>query len=174
LPPPPDWAGIGAPEAVPPERDLSKPILLDKPVRRAPLDAKPIIRTLDERAFMQECADRLNGFLATYPKEAQHVLRTFVKYEHEMVEVHRALQARSRLRLLRSSRGQPLVPDLEEELPDPGVTFAALFGAVLQTHHGTGWYLRPVLIPDPDEGVGQTLIVRFEVVRQEEEGEGAT
>lgn len=100
--------------------------------------------TIDELAFMLECAARLNAFIRTYPEEAQHVLRTFVPYEHELVEVHEKMRPRGNASL-------------------PGVTFGALFAAVLQTHHGKGYYMRPVV----EDG----LILRLEVVRQEEDGD---
>lgn len=95
--------------------------------------------TLDELTFMRECAARFNAFIHTYPEEAQHVLRAFIPYEHELVEIHRKFQTKP-------------------SSSPPGVTFGALYAAVLQTHHGTGYYLRPVIEGD--------RILRLEVVRQ--------
>jgi hypothetical protein len=100
------------------------------------------IRTLDELTFMRECAARMNGFINTYPEEAQRVLRAFVPYEHELAEVHKRFRVKP------------------SDSP-PGVTFGALYAAILQTHHGTGYYLRPVVEDD--------RIVRLEVVPQEED-----
>lgn len=104
------------------------------------------IKVHDEQAFMQECANRFNGFLHTYPEEAQHLLTSFIKYEHELVEVHLAHQTRPAA---------------------PGITLAYLMCALLQTHRGNGWVLRPILIPDPDTGVGATRIIKFVVEPQE-------
>ena len=109
----------------------------------------------DERAFMEECADRLNAFLVTYPREAQQVLATFVSYEHELVSVHEQL-----------NRHKPY------GARPPGAHVAALFGAVLQTHQGNGFFLRPLILPDPDSGPGCSRIVKFVVVEQEDEGDG--
>ena len=114
----------------------------------------PIV--LDEQTFMQECADRLNGFLHTYPREAQHLLTLFVEYEHELVDVHQNLR-----RLDRASKGLPP----EEDEPPAGAPVASLIAAILQTHHGTGYYLRPVLARD---GEGTVVIEKFKVVTQEE------
>jgi hypothetical protein len=111
---------------------------------------------LDERTFMQECADRLNGFLRTYPREAQHVLTTFVEYEHELLDVHRNLR-----RLNRAAKGLPP----EEDEPEPGTPMASLICAILQTHHGTGYYLRPRLSRSPD---GDVIIEKLEVASQDE------
>jgi hypothetical protein len=99
-------------------------------------------RTLDELTFMRECAARMNGFINTYPEEAQRVLRAFVPYEHELKAVHETFRIKP------------------TDAP-PGVTFGALYAAVLQTHHGTGYYLRPV--------VEDEKIVRLEVVRQSDD-----
>jgi hypothetical protein len=118
---------------------------------------QPIFR-LDEESFMKEVASRLNSFLVTYPAEAQHVLSQFIEYEFELVDVHTEMRRRARAR-----RGQP-----PEDGPPPGITVAQLFAAVLQTHHGTGWVLRPILLPDPDAGVGYVRIAKFVVDRQED------
>jgi hypothetical protein len=101
-------------------------------------DGDPL-SALDELTFMRECAARMNAFIHTYPEEAQRVLRAFIPYEHELAEVHE--------RMLRRPGTAP-----------PGVTFGALYAAVLQTHHGTGYYLAPVIDDD--------RIVRLEVRRQ--------
>jgi hypothetical protein len=98
--------------------------------------------TLDELTFMRECAARMNAFIRMYPKEARRLLRAFVPYEHELAEVY------ERFRTKPSKK-------------PPGVTFGALYAAVLQTHHGTGYYLRPV--------VEDEIIVRIEVIRQSDD-----
>jgi hypothetical protein len=122
------------------------------------VETQPIFQ-LDEEGFMNEAANRLNSFLATYPAEAQHVLSQFVEYQHELVDIHAELRRRSRAR-----QGRPP----EEHPPVPGITIAQLFAAILQTHHGTGWALRPILLPDPDAGIGYVRIVKFVAERQEE------
>jgi len=143
-PPPPGWdRPAGAPEEIDPTDEVS---------------TQPIFR-LDEETFMTAVANRLNSFLATYPAEAQHVLSQFVGYKHELVDIHTELRRRSRAR-----QGRPP----EENLPTPGISVAQLFAAILQTHHGTGWAIRPVLLPDPDAGTGYVRIVQFVVERQEE------
>ena len=116
----------------------------------SPTKALPVI---DEQLFMQECADRINTFLINFPNEAQHVLSAFIPYEHEFVEIYKEFRARNR-------------PDTPRTAP--GVTVAALFAALMQTPHGNGWFLRPVLMPDPDNP-GDALIVRVEAVRQNDE-----
>jgi hypothetical protein len=110
----------------------------------------------DERAFMEECARRLNGFIATYPDEAQHTLSTYLTYDHELVPVYRHL-----------NRSKPYRLDKA-----PGATVAALIAALLQTHEGQGWFLQAVILPDPDAGVGCSRIDRFVVARQEPEPHG--
>ena len=119
---------------------------------------KPTV--LDEFTFMQECADRLNGFLRRYPEEAQHVLTLFVEYQHELVEVHQNFR-----RLDRASRGLP--PEDDEDEPSPGAPVASLMSAILQTHHGTGYYLKPMLARAAN---GDVIIRRIEVAPQEEMG----
>ena len=118
--------------------------------------AKPTV--LDEFTFMQECADRINAFLRNYPEEAQHVLTLFVEYQHELVDVHQNFR-----RLDRASKGLP--PEAEEEEPSPGAPMASLISAILQTHHGTGYYLRPILARAAN---GDVIIRRIEVASQEE------
>jgi len=137
VPQPPAWGGAGVPEPIGPEQDS---------LARVSTPIETPITLHDERAFMQECADRLNGFIQTYPDEAEHLLMTFLEYEHEMIEIHLAHQKRPTI---------------------PGVTLAYLICALLQTHQGNGWVLRPILIPDPDHGVGVTRIVKFIVKAQE-------
>jgi len=105
------------------------------------------IHVLDERAFMQEVADRINAFIRTYPREARRVLSAFIPYEHELAELHAAATGGDR---------------------PPGATVGGLIAAVLQTHHGTGYYLRPVMAPDGERG---TIVVRVEIARQDEQGE---
>jgi len=145
-PPPPEWdRPVGAPEPIDPAQDTVR--------------TQPIFR-LDEATFMDEVASRLNAFLVTYPAEAQHVLSQFIEYEHELVDIHAEIRRRRR-----THQGRPP----EESPPTPGITVAQLFAAILQTHHGTGWVLRPVLLPDPDAGVGYVRIVKFVVDRQEED-----
>jgi len=102
-------------------------------------EADKVFRTVDELAFMRECAARMNAFISTYPNEARHALSAFIPYEHELVEIHK------------SFRNKP------SDVP-PGVTFGALFAAVLQTHHGTGYYLRPL--------IENNQIVKLEVASQ--------
>ena len=144
-PPPPGWdRPAGAPQEIDPTQDK--------------VTTQPIFR-LDEEAFMNEVANRLNSFLGMYPAEAQHVLSQFVEYNHELVTLHSEMRRRARAR-----QGRPP----EENPPVPGITIAQLFAALLQTHHGTGWVLRPVLLPDPDAGVGYVRIVKFVVDRQED------
>jgi len=140
LPDPPAWAGAGVPEAV-----------HDDPTK---VDGYRItIPVHDERAFMQECADRLNAFIHTYPDEAQHVLNAFVEYEHELVPIY---EAAARHKIHKSPR-------------PPGVSVAVLICALLQTHRApAGFVLRPLVLPDPDRGVGCTRIVKFTVEEQED------
>ena len=117
----------------------------------------PIV--LDELTFMQECADRFNQFLRSYPREAQHVLSHFIRYQHELVEVHRNYR-----RLTRAAQGKP--PEKEE--PTPGAPLASLVNAILQTQGtATGYYLRPILVPgdEPDD----MFIEKFEVVSHDED-----
>lgn len=91
---------------------------------------------------MQECANRINSFLKAYPREAQKSLATFIPYEHELAQLH------------------------EEYDAPPGISVGALFAAILQTHHGTGWYLRPQRSCDAKTG-----LIGLEVARQDDEGE---
>lgn len=101
----------------------------------------------DESAFMHECADRLNAFLQTYPAEAQHVLGTYIPYEHELVDVYEQL------------------PDHSSRPKPPGIAVGALFAALLQTHMGTGYVLRAVIVLDPDATDG-CFIEKFIVEAQ--------
>jgi cytochrome b len=95
---------------------------------------------------MQECADRMNAFLVTYPDEAQHVLSRFVEYQHELVEIHEGFQRRRRL-----ERGElPLDDDDDASHPPVGAPVIAIMSAILQTHVGNGWFIRPVHL-DEDE-----------------------
>jgi len=144
LPDVPSWAGAGVPT----------PIVDDPPTRPdgLPHTTSSPIHVHDERAFMQECADRLNGFLHSFPREAQHVLSVRVTYEHELVPVHQAL-AQDRL------HGRHLPPE---------VSVAHLLVGILQSHHDApGFVLRPVMLPDPDRGVGCWRITKFVVEEQE-------
>lgn len=125
------------------------------------------IPVMDEHAFMTECADRINSFLVSYPNEAQHVLSIFVKYEHELVDVHESYRRKARL-----ERGELPLDDEDEEddedlQPPAGAPVLAIMAAILQTHVGNGWYLRPVLVRDPTGSVG-TRIVKMEVIRQDD------
>ena len=115
-------------------------------------------RTVDEHPFMQECAARINAFIQTYPQEAGHVLCAFVPYRHELVEIHTQIREAHR-----AERGEP-----QKDGPEPGVTFAALFAAILQTHHGVGYYLAPVMDEDPRSPTFMKLL-RVEVKRQGED-----
>jgi hypothetical protein len=114
-------------------------------------DRDPLL-VLDEHAFMKECAARMNAFIQTYPEEAQHVLRAFIPYQHELVEVHKAV-----------------LPPGSKKIP--GVTFGAMYAAVLQTHHGVGYYLYPVVEEDPDDPRNGEIL-RLEVRRQGPEEDG--
>lgn len=106
---------------------------------------------LDEETFMRAVANRLNAFIDTYPLEAQHTLASFIQYQHELVAIHNYVRQQS---------GKP--PS------DPGITVAQLFAAVLQTHHGNGFVLRPIIIPNPDAGPGCVRIAKFVVERQDD------
>lgn len=117
------------------------------------------IFTLDEQAFMQAVANRLNAFISTYPLESQHVLAQFIPYQHELVQVHNDARAQNR-----AQKGLP-----PEPVPSPaGITIGQLFAALLQTHHGNGYVLKPVVLPDPDTGPGCVRIARFVVSQQED------
>lgn len=109
-------------------------------------DESPVPSVLDERAFMEECAERLNRFIRTYPREARHVLAAFLPYEHELATVQGYMD--------------PSRP--------PGSTVAALFAGILQTQHGQGWVLTPVFEKDPEFG---TIVIRLDVVRQDADDE---
>jgi hypothetical protein len=126
FPPPPAWAGAGVPEPVEDDGNTSRPI--------------PI---LDERAFMQEVADRVNAFIRTYPREARRMLSAFIPYEHELAELH----------LAASGGSHP-----------PGATVGGIIAAVLQTPHG--YYLKPVLI----SGKEGAYIARVDVAVQDGQG----
>lgn len=143
VPPPPPWndSNVGVPTLIDPEADgvTSKPIRIGPP---------PPPRALDERAFVEECALRINAFIRAYPKEARHVLAAFLPYEHELAIVHEAIS--------------PTKP--------PGTSVAALFAGILQTHHGRGWVLTPVFERDPEIG---TIVTRLDVTRQDEPDDGA-
>jgi hypothetical protein len=114
---------------------------------------------LDEETFMREVAARLNAFLDTYPSESQHVLSQFIEYKHELVGVHTYLRAKERKR-----QGKPV----DHNAPPPGINVAQLFAALLQTHQGNGWVLRPIFLPDPDSGPGYVRIHKFVAERQED------
>ena len=107
---------------------------------------------------MAEVANRLNAFIDAYPQESQHILSQFVEYEHELVGIHSETR-----RIARSQEGKTL----EREPPTPGITVAQLFTALLQTHHGNGYVLRPLLARDPNAGLGYIRITKFVVERQE-------
>lgn len=160
-PPPPAWAGAGVPEpvhdgpTVPYGSPHDSPEERQRPQTPVRPTSEPIV-VHDERAFMQECADRLNAFLATYPDEAQHVLSTFVEYQHELVSIYRHLH-----------RNRP-----HKAHSTPGVTVASLICALLQTHQGNGYVVRPLILPDPDRGVGCSRIERFVVDEQDDLDEG--
>jgi len=141
-PEPPPWAGAGVPEPI-----------NDGPTK---VDGYQTILVHDERAFMQECADRLNAFIHTHPDEAQHVLNTYVAYQHELVAVHEGL---------RRARHLPVPGPLPA-----GARVAHLICAILQTHQpgSSGFVLRPLILPDPDRGVGRSRIVKFTIERQED------
>lgn len=146
LPPPPQWEREpGAPELIDPQQDsISKtPILL-----------------IDEKVFMEEVAGRINGFLATHPKEAQYLLSHFIEFRHELVSIYETEREAARI-----ARGMPEIP--AEYKRAPGLTIGALLGALMQTHHGTGYVLKPVILPDPDHP-GEGRIVKFVVEEQEE------
>ena len=148
LPAPPSWGGPAVPEPI---HDSERPT---EPYGVPPTEPRPTSTPIvlhDEKAFMQECADRLNAFIHTYPDEAQHVLATYVTYEHELVAVH---EHATRHKIHKSK--------------PPGVTIAALFAALLQTHRGNGFFIRPLVVPDPDAGVGCSRIVKFNVVEQDD------
>lgn len=107
-----------------------------------PLALRPLV--LDEKTFMQECANRINSFLKSYPREARRSLSQFISYEHELAQLHEEFDAPS------------------------GISVGALFAGILQTHHGTGWYLRPNMAHDAKLG---KVVVSVEVARQDDEGD---
>lgn len=118
------------PEVLPPEADG---------VTSAPIRVPAI---LDEREFMQECADRFNAFIEKCPREARHLFAAFLPYQHELAEFQ----------------------DDEDPEDPPGITVGALLAGILQTPHRNGWYLRPLLARDPEIG---TIIIRLDVARQD-------
>ena len=60
----------------------------------AKTEADEAFHTVDELAFMRECAARINAFISTYPEEARHVLSAFIPYEHELVEIHKSFRSK--------------------------------------------------------------------------------
>lgn len=109
------------------------------------------IKVIDELVFMRECATRINLFVNSCPNEALHIFKAFIPYKHELREVHARMQSPT-------GAGTP-------NARGPGITFVALMAAVLQTHHGTGYYLAPVIEND--------RFVCVRVARQDEEESGA-
>lgn len=106
------------------------------------------IPVLDEKAFVEECCIRLNAFLAAAPQDAQHLLGTFLAFQHELASVQ---------------------VEIQDPLSDrkAGSTVAALFAGILQTRHGDGWCIRPIFLPDPNRP-GKNTLARFEAVKQDE------
>lgn len=144
--PPPPWDD---PDAAVPQAEFPD----DSSTR---LTAIPV---LDERTFVTECCGRLNAFLLKAPKEAQHVLQTFIEYRHELVGLHRNHHVAKRI-------AEGTLLDDEGPQPVAGAPVAAIFAGLLQTPHGDGFYIRPIFIPDPENPGGHVLL-KFEVAGQD-------
>lgn len=157
LPPVPYWDEEEADDAIPrttmPEEGTPEPIEEDHDSLRA-------FPVLDERQFMIEVCERLNNFFTSYPREALHLLNTWMPYQYELIELTREHEEQ---RL--AEAGKLAVVDDE----DLGITVGALFAALFQTQRGCGYYIRPVLTIHPsDPNLG--IITGFEVVQQDEDG----
>lgn len=98
-----------------------------------------------ELEFMEECANRINGFFERCPQEARLFFSMEHEYQHEM----------------KQKLDELVELDPEAKPVAESATVSSLLAAILQTPSVTGYYLYPKFkpIPDPKSPTGTIFLM---------------